>query len=269
MEKRYYIACILIFMTFLGITLCLTLKNTSEYKNENLITQQPCEKVVSIGVIQDMNCNSSWISQKRDDFNIYELFGKIQEEFVFSPYILVGSFSFLILFMPCAYIREKKKKKENLEENELKKNTYQYAYIPVVLAPVLLSIILFICGFVSNDYNVIYDNWNGALLTYILLYYLLIILSSTIYSIIHIQVCLISAHVMHGYIKASILSIVIMFALEWMTKTYLHFPSLMSFGNLNNIESLLEYLLVPGITLLITTFILKQFDKKKMRLAGL
>lgn len=265
MERKYFIACSIVFGLLFFISCFVTLKCLGRYKDENVLVQSPCENMESIGIIPRARDDCSvWMSQKRQDLNIYELFNRIQDEFsdkfVIFPIVLV----FLCLFMPCDYLREKKKNKKNLESNELKKNTYQYAYIPVVMIPLIFSLIFFICGFVCNNYQVVATNWQGNNLIYILMYYMLFMIGSSIFSLIIINVCLICVQKIHSYIGAIILSSFVLLLLEVATEFVSVLPSLINFFHLTNVNDLLLYLIMPTIFLVLSFIILKCEDKKEI-----
>ena len=263
MEKKYYVACIVIFVLLLSLSLFITMKCLSEYKDTTVLVKSPCENIESIAISPESNC-SIWQSQKRENLNIYELFGKIQDEFLnkitLFPIILV----FLCLFMPCAYLREKKRIKEDLKSGELKQNTYQYAYIGVVIIPLLFSIIFFICGFVCNNYEVVYITWNKSPLIYLLMYYMLFMISSAVLSLIIINICLICAHKLHSYVGASLLSFVVLLVVELATENVSIVPSLMNYFTMSGVDEALAYLIIPTMLLIITSIILKKIDEKEI-----
>ena len=263
-EKRYYLACIIVAGIFLTLGVLLTLKSINSYTNSMVLKEVPCENMENLGVLPMEDC-SIWASQKRDDFNIYELFSKVQEDLKESKILFALTLTFLCLFMPCAYIKEKKKIQKEVEGKEFVKKTYSYAYIPVVMIPLLFSIILFICGFVSNDYRVIAETWNGNVLIYILIYYLLLMVGATLYSLVHINISLICARFIHSYLGASICTLLILFAIE-LGSTYTPLPSFMNFYSLTSIHDQFAYLGVPAVLLILSSLILLLQKKKKLTL---
>ena len=263
MEKRFYIACIIIFGAFVLLGGFVTFKCLNNYKDSTVIVKSPCDNVESIGIVAGEDC-SIFTSQKRENLNVYELFGKIQDDLNKGSLLFPIALVFLSLFMPCAYLREKKRIEKNLQAKELKENTYQYAYIPVVILPVVLSLIFFICGFVSNDYEVIYTTWNGNVLIYILMYYLLYVIASNILSLLIINTCLICAHKVHSYIGASLLSLTSLLILELVSKLVSILPSLSKFFAVRGVSEMFSYLLVPSILLVLSFLILRKTDQKEI-----
>lgn len=263
-EKKYYLACTIIAVLFLLVGLSITMKNIHSYQNSTVLKEIPCENIENLGIIEMDNC-SVRASQKRDDLNIYELFSKIQEDFFPSPILFTLTLTFLSLFMPCAYLKKKKKTTREIEGREFAQNVYPYAYIPVVLIPLLFTMILFLCGFVSNDYRVMNETWNGNVLIYLLMYYLMFVIGTTIYSVIHINTSLICVKKIHSYLGASILTLIVLFIIEVATK-YTSFPSFSNFFLVTTVKDQFAYLLIPTILAILSSLWLKIQNKKKMTL---
>ena len=260
-EKRFFIGCLVVLVAFLGMATYVFFSSVSEYGESSVLVKTDCENLESVGIINTEDCRV-WASQKRSDFNFYQLYDSVEDKISYIAIAFPITIILLSLYMPCKYLREKKEKREDVEALKLKKETYSYAYIPVVILPLVFSFIFLLCGLYSNSFEVLAETWKGNVLTYVLMYYTMFMIATVLFSIVVIHISLLCVHKVHNYLGACILSLIVFMIIELAAKaTSL---SLMDFFTIATVKEAFKYFFLPLIICIGSYLVLRVYDKKKI-----